>query len=74
MLAIVSLTILFISNPGSELRFTILPFLVLKTNDLDFIRPFNIVYILGLFLLKPSGLLPMSSSSFLDLAVDSFNA
>ena len=62
------------SNPGNELRLTILPFLVLKTNDLDFINPLNTLYILGLSLLKPFGLLPMSSSSFLDLAVDSFNA
>ena len=62
------------SNPGNELRLTILPFLVLKTNDLDFINPFNTLYILGLSLLKPFGLLPMSSSSFLDLAVASFNA
>ena len=70
----VSLTILSMLNPGNELRLTILPFLVLNTNDLDFIKPLNVVYILGLSLLNPSGLLPISSSSFLDLAVTSFSS
>ena len=70
--AIVSCTIFSISNPGKLVKLTMLPPAVLNTLDFDRIMPSNTSYILGLFLLNPSGSLPILSSIFLDLAVACF--